>query len=71
MIGIILSSEGTVVTASHLSVETFVSRQPHCDGLWFQPTDEVLHYVGHILLQCGGECSSKCLFGLDYSVSLR
>ena len=26
---------------------------------------------GHILLHSGGECSSECLFGLDYSVSLR
>ena len=34
-----------VITASHLNAETFVSREPHCDGPLFQPTGEVLHYV--------------------------
>ena len=32
-------------TASHLNAETSVNREPHCDGPWFQPTDEVLHNV--------------------------
>ena len=38
----------TVVTACQLNAETSVSREPHCDGPWLQPTDEVLHYV-HLL----------------------
>ena len=29
-----------------LNVQTFINREPQCHDPWFQPTDEVLHYVG-------------------------
>ena len=39
------NNTSTVITASHLNAETFVSREPHCDGPAFQPTEKVFHYV--------------------------
>ena len=36
----------TAVTAVQLNVQTFINREPQCHDPWFQPTDEVLHYVG-------------------------
>ena len=40
------------------------------DTLAPQQRTELLEDI-HVLLQCGGECYSECLFGLDYSLSLR